>query len=375
MQRVGYFLFGYKKFQLHRKDTLLCTFWPTLRSTGGIGQTHLLGEREDRPADFLAQWLLLTWPIISSTCASRNFQGCDFLSRELIRSSKQLLRPLRQNIRKFRGKILFRFLKYCCILFRPKVVLTYLNTSKADGVGAQIQRILAIRSLSANLQLGYLHTEINSLAIHPLDSYQNRDEMNAFLLKLNHEFWIQNSEEYLVENLHERQTNTLSFSFLFLCIFKSKFSKRLTLVKLVEPYSVSEYDPHKYEGILSRSLVCSASLTLVASSPCTKLPLFSIKKREKMAPSSTPGTCAMTCSSEKRTKVKECSNVISPHTGRLMMPKQKEIGSQSCPSWPRHFTVRVHASNVGSLCRSFGFMLSNMRKGSDFSREMINIWP
>jgi len=168
----------------------------------------------------------------------------------LIRSSKQLLRPLRQNIRKFRGKILFRFLKYCCILFRPKVVLTYLNTSKADGVGAQIQRILAIRSLSANLQLGYLHTEINSLAIHPLDSYQNRDEMNAFLLKLNHEFWIHNSEEYLVENLHERQTNTLSFSFLFLCIFKSKFSKRLTLVKLVEPYSVSEYDPHKYEGIL-----------------------------------------------------------------------------------------------------------------------------
>ena len=172
------------------------------------------------------------------------------MSQDLIQFLKQSLRLLRQKIRKFAGAHLFKLLKFCCILLKPKVVLTYLNTSKADGIGAQIQRILAIRSLSASLHLGYLHTEINSIAIHPLDSYQNKDEMNTFLLKLNHEFWMHNSEEYLVENLRERQTNTLTFSFLFSSIFISKFSKKQTLIRLVEPYPISEYDSNLYKGIL-----------------------------------------------------------------------------------------------------------------------------
>lgn len=138
----------------------------------------------------------------------------------------------------------------CCVLLKPKIALTYLNTSKADGVGAQIQRILAIRSLSASLHLGYLHTEINSLAIHPLDSYQNNEEMEVFLLKLNHEFWMHNSGENLDEALCERQTDTLTFSFLFSCVIKAKFLNKQILIRLVEPYPICEYDPNLYQGIL-----------------------------------------------------------------------------------------------------------------------------
>ena len=153
-------------------------------------------------------------------------------------------------MRGLHGALQFKFLKLFCILLKPKIVLTYWNTRKADGVGAQIQRILAIRSLSSSLHLGYLHTEIKSLAIHPLDSYQNDNEMEVFLLKLNHEFWMPNSHDSFSENIRELQTKTLSFSFLFLCILKSVFSKKQLLVKLVEAYPISEHDPHLYEGIL-----------------------------------------------------------------------------------------------------------------------------
>ena len=172
------------------------------------------------------------------------------MSRESVQFLKRSLRPLWQKIRRFYGLLLFRFLKVCCVLLKPKIALTYLNTTKADGVGAQIQRILAIRSLSATLHLGYLHTEINSLAIHPLDSYQNNDEMEVFLLKLNHEFWMHNSGGNFVEVVCERQTDTLTFSFLFSCVLKSKFSNKQTLIRLVEPYPISEYDPNLYQGIL-----------------------------------------------------------------------------------------------------------------------------
>ena len=171
------------------------------------------------------------------------------MSGALVDCLKKFLRPIRKKMRRLLGVFLFRLLKLLCNLLKPNIVLTYLNTSKMDGVGAQIQRILAIRSLAKSLNLGYLHTEINSLAIHPLDSYQNLDEMKVFLHKLNHEFRMQSTEEYLVENLRERQTDTLTFSFLFSCILGAKFSRKQTLIRLVEPYPISEYDPDLYQGI------------------------------------------------------------------------------------------------------------------------------
>jgi len=171
------------------------------------------------------------------------------LIREMIELLKKLLRPVKLEIGRFYGALQFKFLKLSCRLLKPKIALTYWNTSKTDGVGAQIQRVLAIRSLSSSLHLGYLHTEIKSLAIHPLDSYQNDEEMEVFLLKLNHEFWMKNSEKSFAKNLREIEINTLTFSFLFSCVLKSVFSKWQFLIKLVEPYPISEHDPHLYIGI------------------------------------------------------------------------------------------------------------------------------
>jgi hypothetical protein len=147
------------------------------------------------------------------------------------------------------GRLLFSLLKLASHWLKPKVILTYLNTSKADGVGAQLQRILAIRSLSSSLNLGYLHTEVASLAIHPLDPYQDEAEMAAFLNKFNHEFWMESSKDLPLGEFCESETRVLSFAFLFSRIIKSKFSKKQILVKLVEPYTISEYDPNLYADI------------------------------------------------------------------------------------------------------------------------------
>jgi hypothetical protein len=145
------------------------------------------------------------------------------LSQEFILFLKRSLRPLKQKLQRSYGVVLFTFLKLCCILLKPKITLTYASSIKTDGVGAQLQRILAIRSLSTNLRLGYFHTEIEELAIHPLDSYQNDEEMKEFLLKLNREFWMDNSVESFDRIAHERKINALTFSFLFSCILQSFF--------------------------------------------------------------------------------------------------------------------------------------------------------
>lgn len=178
------------------------------------------------------------------------YQGRDFLKQNFYSFVKRTLRLFRRFFQSRLGSFLFFVLKFLCIYLKPNVFLTYQNTSKADGVGAQIQRIFAIRCLSASLNLGYVHTGVASLAIHPLDPYQSKSELEIFLLKLNHEFEMSNSHESSDINFHERQVVTLTFSFLFYCIFKSKFSRKQTLIRLVEPYPVSEYAPNLYENLI-----------------------------------------------------------------------------------------------------------------------------
>ena len=149
------------------------------------------------------------------------------------------------------GKFLFALLKRFCFLVKPRIVLTYANHLKTDGVGAQLQRIFAIRSLAHNLGFGYQHTEIRSVAIHPLDPYQTIDEMENFVKKLNAEFAMQDSDFDHHLEYRTREVISLSFSFLFSCAFKAILKPGPILIQCVEPYAVSELDPNLYSDLRS----------------------------------------------------------------------------------------------------------------------------
>ncbi len=68
---------------------------------------------------------------------------------------------------------------------RPKFALTYYGKHQQDGTGAQLQRILAIYSLCKSIGIRYVHSGIEEVAIHPLDSHQSEDSYQKYLLKLN----------------------------------------------------------------------------------------------------------------------------------------------------------------------------------------------
>ncbi len=164
---------------------------------------------------------------------------------------KQLLRSFRGWNNTLIGVIAFRLLKILCTFTKPNVVLTYSNNKKPDGVGAQLQRLLALRSLCKSLGLGYKHTEIASVAIHPLDSYQTLEQMKEFVSELNHEFFMQDSK--FDESLETLEVNVpnLKFREMFIQVLKSNFTKKQIVIQCVEPYSIAECDPHIYSDILS----------------------------------------------------------------------------------------------------------------------------
>jgi hypothetical protein len=149
------------------------------------------------------------------------------------------------------GAFLFKLLKTLCKFLAPKIVLTYSNRIKPDGVGAQLQRIFAIRSLSHNLGLGYHHTGINSVAIHPLDPYQTMAEMQKFVVRLNAEFHMQDSKFNPESTYEVCEISSLNFRTLLVSISKSIRSNDYILIKCVEPYAVAELDSNLYANLLT----------------------------------------------------------------------------------------------------------------------------
>lgn len=151
--------------------------------------------------------------------------------------------------RGFVGVTKFRFLKFCFTVLRPKITLSYNPHLKTDGVGAQIHRILAIRSLAHNLGLGYAHCLVDNVAIHPFDPYQSIDEMKIFLVHLNHVF--QMDDVGIDRNVTQLEVNrrVLTFGNFFVLLLKTVLQQTPLLINVVEPFPVSDFDSKKYVAI------------------------------------------------------------------------------------------------------------------------------
>lgn len=168
------------------------------------------------------------------------------MTRNLLHSKASNLRHLLRN---FAGGLKFRLLRVACLILNPKIALTYDASVKPDGVGAQLQRILAIRSLAKNLNISYLHTPISSVAIHPLDPYQTQEEMKEFLDRLNSKFYMASDQLIEKSENFKMERPALTFPLLAGAIIRSFVKRKMIFISCAEPYSVSEFDLKKFDGI------------------------------------------------------------------------------------------------------------------------------
>lgn len=146
--------------------------------------------------------------------------------------------------------LLFIHVRSLFLLSKPKITLGYENQGKPDGIGAQVQRILALRSLSNNLRLGYFHTGIKSVAVHPLDPFQSPVELDLFLDQLNKLFHIANTDQGQDSPLHIVRIKELTFRVLLKYALLSFLGRRAFLLLCIEPYPVSEFDKNKFKDII-----------------------------------------------------------------------------------------------------------------------------
>jgi hypothetical protein len=83
-----------------------------------------------------------------------------------------------------------------------RLVLSNDTSSKKDGTGAQIQRLLATASLAERLNVPFVQSRILDVAIHPLDGLNDAELYAKFLDKLNYLFEIQDEQkEYEIDEI------------------------------------------------------------------------------------------------------------------------------------------------------------------------------
>jgi hypothetical protein len=131
--------------------------------------------------------------------------------------------------------------------------LTLSNETGAnkDGTGAQLQRMLAVASLSETLGTPFLQNKIIDVAIHPLDPFQERIAYESYLSRLNDLFQV-----HIARNPRATKKSVSIRNLRFRNLLKNALiswaTKTPTLLVIENPYAVSDLNVDAYKLVRSK---------------------------------------------------------------------------------------------------------------------------
>jgi hypothetical protein len=155
------------------------------------------------------------------------------------------MRFLLGSARNWSRMVLTRFLvglaRFLFSSSRCTVILSNDTTSKIDGTGAQIQRLICLHALSAELGLDFLQNLFVDVSVHPLDPFQDPLAKDAFIRQMNDLFELPNRGE--VGPMRIIDLKTLSaWSLLRITIASLRDNEPIRL-NVVEPYPITDAYP------------------------------------------------------------------------------------------------------------------------------------
>lgn len=131
--------------------------------------------------------------------------------------------------------------------FKPKLFLTYNNQATMDGVGAQLQRIISVFSVSRLARVGYLHSPLSDIdpQVFSSSSFEERLPQirvwnNLFRDDLE-EFRPSAGDRVLV-------SDSISLHQLRLLRFLSRFSRSRIIYRLSNPRIITDKYPESLRG-------------------------------------------------------------------------------------------------------------------------------
>jgi hypothetical protein len=136
---------------------------------------------------------------------------------------------------------------------RNKLVLTYDNTKATDGVGAQLQRIYGIYSISRFLGVSYSHTPLGRVDYQGLGALEANAGNPAFHDQFNDTFQIESdvasADDFYSIELQNLSMETLQTLDRLLAAYDAhETGGKPILARLVMPYEIADRYPDCYEA-------------------------------------------------------------------------------------------------------------------------------
>jgi hypothetical protein len=130
-----------------------------------------------------------------------------------------------------------------------KLVLTYDNNAMSDGVGAQLQRIYGIYSISRLLGASYLHSPLSRVSYQGLSALEENAANPGFHHEFNDLFQIK-SDVLPTDHFHTVKLSVISMELVdeLVDLFDRRETHgRPSLVQLLLPYGIADRFPDCYE--------------------------------------------------------------------------------------------------------------------------------
>ncbi len=136
---------------------------------------------------------------------------------------------------------IFRLIQLLVKFSRSKFLLTNDTTSKIDGTGAQIQRLVSVVALSRKLKIGFNQNPFQDISVHPLDPFQDSESKKRFIEQMNYLFACESLQ--VSGSFQRTQYKTLSVWILLKISFRGLFIRESLEISVVEPYPVTDAFP------------------------------------------------------------------------------------------------------------------------------------
>lgn len=135
-------------------------------------------------------------------------------------------------------------------LFRKiskRLYLSYDAESVADGVGAQVQRVIATAGLASYFNTNYEHSLIQDITTHPMDSFQEPSQRFDFVRRLNSHIIPTIYCTKSPANCEVSRIPVLKLNVFLLKILKTFLLRRNLLILTTEVYAIVDSCPEIYK--------------------------------------------------------------------------------------------------------------------------------
>ena len=152
-----------------------------------------------------------------------------------------LLGSARNWVRMIFTRFLVGLIRVLSSSSRSSVVLSNDTTSKIDGTGAQIQRLICLHALSKELSLDFVQNPFVDVSVHPLDPFQDRLTKDAFVEQMNDLFQLPNRSNAGPMRIINLKTLN-AWSLLRITITSLRDHEPIQ-INVVEPYPITDAYP------------------------------------------------------------------------------------------------------------------------------------